>query len=195
MPNYRRLYVPGGTVFLTITTYKRIPLFRESCTVDRLREAIAAVIKELPFEFVAAVVLPDHLHFIWTMPANDSGYSKRVGRMKVEFTKSLRGARSLPENVSASRRKHRESDVWQRRFYDHMIRDDQDFEDHLHYIHYNPVKHGLVTCPHLWPHSSFRKWVDRGVYANEWACVCNGRTCTLPEWGDLVGQAEHEDDG
>jgi putative transposase len=82
---------------------------------------------------------------------------------------------------------HRESDVWQRRFIDHAIRDQSDFETHLDYIHYNPVKHGLVACPHLWPHSSLHAWVRRGAYSAEWCCSCAGRAAQPPQFGDIPG--------
>ncbi|BAY09376.1 REP-associated tyrosine transposase [Calothrix sp. NIES-2098] len=105
--------------------------------------------KELLFEITAAVVLPNYLHFIWSLPPDDSNYSQRVSRFKVLFTRYLREKRSLSQDFSASRRQHRESDVWQRRFWEHTICDEHDLHRHLDYIHYNPVKHGLVSCPHL----------------------------------------------
>jgi putative transposase len=187
MPNYQRAYVPGGTFFLTVATYERRPLFADAANVERLRRAVRKVKQELPFDFVAAVVLPDHFHFLWTLPEGDSEYPKRIGRIKVEFTHSLRGVDALPVHVSASRRRHRESDVWHRRYWEHTVRDEHDFEMHLDYIHYNPVKHGLCRCPHQWPYPSFRKWVARGVYAPDWACVCGGRTWKEPDWGRVAG--------
>lgn len=191
MPEYRRAYVPGGTFFLTIVMYNRIPLFSEPENVSRLRKAVADVKSEMPFEIVGAVILPEHMHFIWTLPPNDTAYSKRVGRLKVLFTQSLRGRRQLPKNVSSSRRKHRESDVWQRRFWEHTISDEEDFEQHLDYIHYNPVKHGLVSCPHLWPYSSFHRWVQKGGYTADWCCTCHGRQVQEPDFtkiADRVGE-------
>jgi putative transposase len=155
--------------------YNRTPLFSESENVSRLRKAVADVKSEMPFEIVGAAILPEHMHFMWILPSNDTAYSKRVGRLKVLFTQSLRGHRQLPTDVSSSRRKHRESDVWQRRFWEHTISDEEDFEQHLDYIHYNPVKHGLVSCPHLWPYSSFHRWVQKGGYTVDWCCTCNGR--------------------
>lgn len=185
MPEYRRFYVPGGTFFLTLVTYKRIPLFSESENISRLRSAIAKTRIERPFEITGAVVLPDHIHFLWTLPPGDSDYSQRVSRLKILFTRSLRGRRTLPQNVSASRRKHRESDVWQRRFWEHAIRDETDLKKHLDYIHYNPVKHGLVSCPHLWEYSSFRKWVERDGYSSDWGCSCGGRQPQLPDFSEI----------
>lgn len=175
MPQYRRAYTPGGTVFLTLVTYNRNSTFANSQNVAYLRSAIAAMRSEMPFEITAAVVLPDHLHFLWTLPSNDRDYSKRVGRLKVLFTQSLRGRQALPQHVSLSRRKHRESDVWQRRFWEHTITDETDLANHFDYLHYNPVKHGLVQCPHEWQYSSFHRYVQKGAYNRDWGCRCNGK--------------------
>lgn len=186
MPEYRRAYVPGGIFFLTLVTYHRTPLFSEPENISRLRLAIAKTRTEKPFEITGAVVLPDHIHFLWTLPPNDSAYSQRVSRMKILFTRSLRGRRSLPQNVSPSRRKHRESDVWQRRFWEHTITDEADLERHLDYIHYNPVKHGLVSCPHLWQYSSFHRWVERDTYKVDWGCTCGGRQQQIPDFAEIA---------
>ena len=186
MPEYRRAYVPGGTFFLTLVTYHRTPLFSDPENISRLRRAIAKTRTERPFEITGAVVLPEHIHFLWTLPPDDSDYSQRVSRMKILFTRSLRGRRSLPQNVSASRRKHRESDVWQRRFWEHTIGDEADLEKHLDYIHYNPVKHGLVSCPHKWEYSSFRKWLERGNYEANWGCSCDGRQPQVPDFAEIA---------
>jgi putative transposase len=191
MSNYRRVFIPGGTFFFTLVTYNRQPIFSNPENVSRLRCAIAQVKAEMPFDIVGAVVLPDHLHFIWKLPTGDRNYSKRVGRLKVLFTQSLRGERALPQNVSISRRKHRESNVWQRRFWEHTIQDEEDFEMHLNYIHYNPVKHGLVSCPHLWSSSSFHSWVRTGGYDSQWCCVCGGKQPRIPNFdaiADRVGE-------
>jgi putative transposase len=175
MPDYRRAYIPGSTVFLTLVTYQRQPIFSQPENVDRLRQALANTLAEYPFTIAAAVVLPDHLHFLWTLPEQSSQYSQQVGRLKALFTQSLRGKGNLPKTVSFSRQKHRESDVWQRRFWEHTIRDESDFYSHVHYIHFNPVKHGLVNCPHQWLYSSFHRWVDQEFYDKNWGCVCYGR--------------------
>lgn len=140
-----------------------------------LRMATATVLSEIPFEMTAAVILPDHLHFLWTLPPDDCNYSKRIGRLKVLFTQALRGKQALPQTVSPSRRKHRESDVWQRRFWEHTITDEADLVKHLDYLHYNPVKHGLVKCPYQWQYSSFHRYVQQGVYGDDWGCQCDGK--------------------
>ena len=178
MSEYRRAHIPGSSVFITLVTYQRRKLFVAAENIDKLRQTCATVIAEKPFAIAtlscrieAAVILPEHIHFLWRLPPDDSDYSYRVGRMKVLFTRALRGVNTLPENVSESRRKHRESDVWQRRtvrrfpphtsstrqrrFYEHTIRDEVDLRRHLDYLHFNPVKHGLVKCVHEWEYSSF----------------------------------------
>ena len=115
--------------------------------------------------------MPDHLHFLWTLPPGDSDYSGRIARMKIAFTRSLDG-RSRREPAEGSLRSRRESDVWQRRFWEHTIQDERDFEQHLDYIHYNPVKHGHAICPHAWPFSTFSHWARQGVYDALWGCQC-----------------------
>ena len=173
MPNYRRMYVSGGTYFFTIVTYQRQPIFTNLENISRLRKAIATVKKEMPFIIIAAVVLPDNLHFIWQLPPGDSAYSKRIGKMKVLFTQSLPEKEKSQQESSISRLKHRESNIWQRRFWEHTIRDEEDLENYLNYIHYNPVKHNLVSCPHLWQYSSFHSWVKNKGLDRNWGCVCN----------------------
>ena len=172
MSEYRRAHIPGSIVFITLVTYQRKKLFLTAENIDNLRQACAVTIAEKPFVIEAAVILPEHIHFLWRLPPDDSDYSYRVGRMKVLFTRSLRGANALPEHVSESRRKHRESDVWQRRFYEHTIRDEVDLRRHLDYLHFNPVKHGLVKCVHEWEYSSFHRSVRRGEYNHDWGCQC-----------------------
>jgi putative transposase len=140
---------------------------------------------EKPFAIDAAVILPEHIHFLWTLPPDDPDYSYRVGRMKVLFTRALRGANNLPEDVCESRRKHRESDVWQRRFYEHTIWDEVDLRKHLDYLHFNPVKHGLVKCVHEWEYSSFHRGVRRGEYDVKWGCQC-GENKLTPDVANLM---------
>jgi putative transposase len=178
VPEYRRANIPGSSVFLTLITYDRAKLFSVPENIDKLRQACAVVVGEKPFIIDAAVILPEHIHFLWTLPPNDPDYSYRVGRMKVLFTRALRGANNLPDDVCESRKKHRESDVWQRRFYEHTIRDEFDFRNHLDYLHFNPVKHGLVKCVHKWEYSSFHRGVKRGEYDVSWGCQCNGNVFT-----------------
>jgi putative transposase len=186
MSQYRRNYIPGGTFFLTLVTYQRMPLFSNPENIHSLRFALSTTRLEMPFEILGAVVLPEHIHFLWTLPPNDSNYSRRVGRLKVLFTQSLRGKKTLPKQVSISRQKHRESDVWQRRFWEHTIQHEADLAKHLDYIHYNPVKHGLVVCPHQWKYSSFHKSVNEGIYRADWCCSCAGRQPQAPDFSQTA---------
>ncbi|HUY31614.1 MAG TPA: transposase [Pirellulales bacterium] len=185
MSDYRRYYVEGGSYFFTIVLYHRRRLFSNVANVEYLRAALRDVRSECPFKIVAAVVLPDHMYFVWTLPPGDDKYSQRIGRMKASFTKALRGPGYVPSGVSRSRRKHRESDVWNRRFWEHTLRDEDDLKRHLDYIHYNPVKHGWTTCPHLWPYSSFSTWVKGGEYELDWGCQCSGRTPEMFDFTDI----------
>lgn len=182
MSQYRRYYLPGGTFFLTLVTCNRRLLFKSAGNIDPLRHAVARVKKEKPFIILGAVILPEHIHFLWQLPPDDSNYSQRVSRLKVLFTRSLHGKNALSQDVSASRRKHRESNVWQRRFWEHTISNETDFQQHLDYIHYNPVKHGLVSCPHFWQYSSFSRWVDKKIYSQNWGCVCGNRNPQVPNF-------------
>lgn len=185
MPKYIRSYVPGGSYFLTLAAYNRNLVFGRLENISLLRRALRIVKSEMPFEIAGAVTLPDHLHFIWNLPPDDDQYSRRVGRLKALFTKSLHPTRPPDQETSSSRRKHRESNVWQRRFWEHTIRDEEDFQVHLDYIHYNPVKHGYAQCPHLWRPSSFHKWVERGGYTADWCCRCNERSINLPDFSTI----------
>ena len=178
MPEYRRAHIPGSSVFLTLITYQRQKIFLPLENIDRLRQACDLMMTEKPFTIDAAVILPEHIHFLWTLPPDDPDYSYRVRRMKVLFTRALRGVNNLPDDVCESRKKHRESDVWQRRFYEHTIRDEVDLRKHLDYLHFNPVKHGLVKCVHDWQYSSFHRGVRRGEYDVKWGCQCNGNIFT-----------------
>lgn len=186
MSQYRRLYQKGGIVFLTIVTYNRKSIFNNPRNIDLLRKATATVKSEIPFDILGAVILPDHFHFLWQLPPDNVDYSKRVGRLKALFTKSLKKGNNLLQEIPESRKKHRESNIWQRRFWEHTIRDERDFEQHLDYIHYNPVKHGLVSCPHLWEYSSFNLWVKKGFYDQDWACFCKGKKVKIPDFREIV---------
>lgn len=143
----------------------------------------------LPFSLEAVVLLPDHLHAIWTLPAGDADYSRRWAGIKRGFTTQWLGAAGGEATRSQSRERHRRRGVWQRRFWEHLIRDPADFEQHLHYIHYNPVKHGYVRCPHGWRWSTFEKWITRGVYDRDWQCSCNDQRPTPPDFRALDATA------
>ena len=172
MPKYRRDYLPEHPIFLTWVTYRRAPLLAKPDNISLLRQAVKQTQIEAHFNSIAAFVLPDRLHFIWILPSNDTHYSKRVGRIKVLFTRVLRGQNTQPADLTPSRRQHRESHVWQRRFWEHTLCREAELSHYVDYVHHNPVKHGLVRCPHVWPYSSFHDWVKRSHYPMNWACSC-----------------------
>jgi len=158
MPDYRRIYQPGGTYFFTVVTWERCPIFLEAFARDALREAFHLTRERYPFDLDAICLLPDHLHCIWTLPENDSDFSTRWRFLKTMFTYRYHEDHPALEGRSASRAARREAAVWQRRFWEHLIRDDADYQAHVDYIHYNPVKHALVENIEDWPWSSFHRW-------------------------------------
>ncbi|MDZ7725944.1 MAG: transposase [candidate division KSB1 bacterium] len=167
MSNYRRYYVPGGTFFITLVTHKRKPILTSDLARTCLRRAWRIEQSRRPFKIVAFCLLPDHLHVMMTLPAHDADFSTRVRNIKLRFTRSFLKNGGDESAVTASKIRHRERGVWQRRFWEHCIRDDRDFENHLHYIHYNPVKHSLVKSAVLWPYSTFHRYVKMGWYEKD----------------------------
>lgn len=164
MPHYIRAFVPGGTFFFTVTILeRRRKLLTEN--IDTLREVFKSARRRRPFTIDAIVILPDHLHCIWTLPPGDADFSARWHDIKARFAAQL----SRGERLSVRRAKKGERGIWQRRFWEHVIRDERDYERHVDYIHYNPVKHGQVKRAADWPYSSFHKYVERGIHNLEWA--------------------------
>ncbi len=133
----------------------------------------AAALLRYPVDVVAIVLLPDHLHALWTLPAADDRYSMRWNWIKREFTRAWLALGGVEQPRQASRRRERRRGIWQRRFWEHTIRDGADLEAHFDYIHYNPVKHRLVRRPRDWPWSSFHRWVLAGHYDINWAAGHN----------------------
>lgn len=133
---------------------------------ETLHDAIATIQSRRPFSIVAMVLLPDHLHAIFELPPDDEDFSTRISVMKVLFSKQIV---STNETLSTSRSARRERGIWQRRFYEHVIRDDRDLQNHIDYIHINPVKHGYVKRVQDWPHSSFHRYVCEGKLPINWA--------------------------
>ena len=164
MVNYRRHRVPGGCYFFTVTLLDRQASFLTD-HIDALRAAFSRVKRRHPFEIDAVVVLPDHLHCIWTLPHNDADFSLRWRQIKSEFSRTL----PVVEPVNPANLRRKERGIWQRRFWEHLIRDDHDYESHVDYIHYNPVKHGHAPSPQSWPFSSFKRFVERGIYPRNWS--------------------------
>ncbi|MDD5370545.1 MAG: transposase, partial [Anaerolineaceae bacterium] len=146
--------------------YQRMPLFSDDRAVDLLRSAIRSTRENHPFRLDAAVILPDHLHMIWTLPEADIDYPTRWRLIKSHFSRHWTG--DPREKLSPSRAAKGERAIWQRRYWEHSIQNDDDLRRHLDYIHYNPVKHGLVHSPGEWKHSSFHQFVSQGLYLPEW---------------------------
>ncbi len=163
MSRYRRLRIEGGVFSFTVVLADRTSdlLVRD---IDRLRQVYRLVQRRRPFETVAICILPDHLHAIWSLPEGDSDFSLRWKVIKAGFSRgtSTSGARTQSKIAK------REKGVWQRRFWEHAIRDDHDLQSHVDYIHFNPVKHGLVPRVADWPHSSFHRYVKRGELPPDW---------------------------
>jgi len=153
---YRRSFLPGGTFFFTVVTGDRKPLFSEPTNITTLRSAFRKIQVQRPFTLEAAVVLPDHLHCIWTLPPGDADFSTRWRLIKTWFTKHCDWGRG-------------ERGLWQHRYWEHILRDETDYRRHIEYIHFNPVKHGYVKAPMDWPYSSFRRYVKTGMYPPDWA--------------------------
>ncbi|MCB1056720.1 MAG: transposase [Acidobacteria bacterium] len=168
MPNYRRARIPGGSFFFTVVTHDRRPFFEDAEVRGWLKEALRDVRKVAPFQLDAICLLPDHLHCIWTLPTGDEDFSRRWQRIKASVSKRAKRSGLVPARARTSRQRRREVDFWQRRFWEHCLKDEGDFRRHLDYIHYNPVKHGLVGRPIDWPWSSFRRYVRLGFYTQAW---------------------------
>jgi len=161
--NYRRNKVAGGSFFFTVNVADR----RSSLLVDKIeliRSAFRAVSQHHPFSLDAIVVLPEHLRCIWTLPAGDADFATRWRLIKSEFSKHI----APGEGRSPSRAAKGERGIWQRRYWEHTLRDERDFERHCDYIHFNPVKHGHVTRAADWPFSSFKRFIRLGVYTSDW---------------------------
>jgi putative transposase len=154
---YRRFYQSGARYFFTVVTENRVPLLIEN--IERLRAAFRLCMSRYPFEIEAIVVLPDHLHTIWRLPEGDADFSKRWMVIKRKFSAGLQSP-----VISDSKTKKREKGIWQRRFWEHCIRNEDDWRRHVDYIHFNPVKHGYVSKPQDWPYSSFNQAIRKGWY-------------------------------
>ncbi|GAA5161592.1 REP-associated tyrosine transposase [Viridibacterium curvum] len=179
MSRYRRSNATGATFFFTVVTHRRQTILTDEPLRAALRNAVRRVRTDMPFAIDAWVLLPDHLHCIWTLPPNDADFGLRWGRIKSLVTRTVAADYERAEWRNASRIARRESTIWQRRFWEHQIRDDADYAAHMDYVHFNPVKHGLVRSVADWPHSTFHRLVRAGVYAADWA----GGDMSLPEYG------------
>ncbi len=167
MSNYRRVFVTGGTYFLTVVTYRRQPWLIEPEARAVLRDAIERCRAKRPFTVDAWALMPDHLHAVWTLPPGDTDYSARWSQIK-RTVSVLLANKKRDDWINDSKRAHRESTLWQRRFYEHTVRDEADFSRCVDYVHSNPVKHGHVKRVVDWPWSTFHRYVESGVYPVDW---------------------------
>jgi len=178
MPNYIRWRRKGASYFFTIVTYRRRRLFQDALARRILREALADERRRRPFDMFACVLLPDHLHCLWTLPENDDAFPIRWANIKKQFTSRYlaAGGQSLP--ITTNRMRHRERGIWQPRYWEHRIRDENDWFRHRDYIHLNPVKHGYVARPQEWPWSSLRRHIALGWLDPDWP---GQRAIEMPE--------------
>lgn len=168
MSDYRRSHTTGGTYFFTLVAFKRRTILCDEPIRRALRTAIHEVRQSLPFEVNAWVMLPDHLHTIWTLPENDANFGKRWGLIKRSVSRSC-PEYSMPfQELSLSNVKRNEVGIWQRRFWEHQIQNEDDFAKHMDYIHFNPVKHGYAKRAVDWPYSTFHRYMNSGVYPVDW---------------------------
>lgn len=168
MPNYRRAWCAGGTYFFTVNLLQRQGNDLLMRHIDVLRASVRSVKQRHPFVIHSWVVLPDHLHCVMELPSGDADFSTRWRLIKMGFSKAL----PRDERRSPVRRRRGERGLWQRRYWEHLIRDDDDFRAHVDYVHINPVKHGLVESVKAWPYSTFHRYVSRGLYPVDWAGGC-----------------------
>ncbi len=183
---YRRAWRPGGWYFFTVVTYKRQPILTIPENVSRLRVSFRHVMQKRPFDIDGIVVLPYHVHCIWRLPEEDADFATRWRLIKHFFSRSCsvgKMGKACSEHVEwvdrthqttadekqrNSRKGKRERAVWQRRYWEHLIRNEEDWRRHMDYIHYNPVRHGLASVPAEWPYSSFKQCVEKGWHSVEW---------------------------
>ena len=173
MVNYRRAYITGGTWFFTVNLLQRQQNDLLVSQISLLRYTVRKVRSRYPFHINAWVVLPEHMHAIWTLPLGDADFSTRWRLIKSGFSREL----PKTEYQSKVRIAANERGIWQRHFWEHAIRDDLDFERHVEYLHFNPVKHGYVTHVRDWPFSSFHLYVKDGIYPVNWG---NGLNIEIP---------------
>jgi len=175
---YRRANVAGGTFFFTVNLADRSSWLLID-HIDLLRDTVRKVLRVHPFELVAMVVLPEHLHAVWTLPRGDCDYPLRWSLIKSGFSRRLTNA----EYIDETRRRKRERGIWQRRYWEHQIRDDADLARHVDYIHINPVKHGYVQAPVNWAYSSIHRYIRRGILPPNWAAADDGELGGFGERG------------
>jgi len=168
MPEYRRSRVPVGTYFFTLVTYNCRPLFASKSNCHLLVNVWNDVRSSHTFESVAACILPDHIHAIWTLPEGDDDYPMRWKEIKRLFTQEYNRGNMDSLSRTKSQQTQGEATIWHRRYWEHTIRDQDDLNAYIDYVHINPLKHGLVNMVKDWPWSSFHRYVKEGVYPEHW---------------------------
>jgi putative transposase len=168
MSRYRRAQTPGATYFFTVATQARRDLLTSAPIRQALRDAIVEVRSAAPFVICSWVLMPDHLHCLWELPQGDADYGMRWSIIKRRVTQACAGELDISAERSLSQTRRREGALWQRRFWEHQIRDEDDFARHMDYIHFNPVKHGYVQRVGDWPYSTFHRYVKASVYTADW---------------------------
>ncbi len=168
MSRYIRPKTANAMVFFTVVAYQRRHIFCQPDFLQAFRPSIKQVQQKYPFIIHGWVQLPDHLHCIWEMPCNDGDYGKRWGQIKLLTTRACPQYHMPVEQMAISKQKRHEKGIWQRRFFEHHIRDDDDMQRHMDYLHYNPVKHGYVKNVADWQYSSFHRLVRKGIYSPDW---------------------------
>lgn len=163
MRKYRRTTIIGATYFFTLNLQNRKSTLLTQ-HVDKLRFSFKKVQANHPFAIDAIVILPDHLHLMMTLPQDDLEYSKRLNLIKGAFSRQIEPY----EPISISRHRKRERGIWQRRFWEHCIRNNTDYQQHINYIHFNPVKHHHVSYPNQWPYSSIHRYIQLGILPEHW---------------------------
>lgn len=175
MSDYRRVWHPGGTYFFTVNLLQRRDNALLIRHIDLLRNVVGYVQTRYPFKIHGWVVLPDHLHCVITLPPSDANFATRWRLIKAGFSKGL----PKTEQLSSVRTKRGERGIWQRRYWEHLIRNEADFQNHIDYVHFNPIKHGWVERVADWPYSTFHRWVAQGLYP--------------PDWTDEKNRLDHQD--
>jgi len=168
MSEFRRVKIKGGTYFFTIVTFQRQKLFQLPVARDLFLDSVEHIRNFHLFKVLAFCILPDHIHFIWQLSQDDENYSSHISQIKRRFSRNYTKIFGIPIPKNESQIKRREVAIWQRRFWEHLIRDEDDLYQHIDYIHYNPVKHGLVDCVGDWECSSFHDYVREGIYDVMW---------------------------
>jgi len=169
VPNYHRFYIPNAIVAFTLVTYNRSPIFSNTQVSDLFLNLLNKITDQFHYKLIAYSLLPDPVHLILQLSHENPNFSLPIRELKRLFSVNYKKLNPLLPLPNSSRQKHNETTIWQRRFWDHVIKDERDLERHLNYIHFNPVKHGFTDNPTNWPWSSYSNYLENGYYPNEWS--------------------------